>query len=247
MRTCHRTFLSGTLLLFIALAVMPASAFYNPNTGRWLNRDPIGDAADRNEYTATRNNPISSIDRLGLLTCATTVTTVPKKVLMDAHPEVLEPDRLGGDTTVTPNFVPGHDQPCKVGCSKYVGYSFSCTARIRISEEARDIAAIEAHEREHLHNAERAYTEDDEFFKGILDKCVPNKCYNANIREGNALVPYEDKSIAYDNALLDAAEWHGPDQERFQNLAIQIYPQWLSLYDAWFAAHLAKLRACNGQ
>ncbi len=81
MRTCHRALLPATLLLFIALAVLPASAFYNPTTGRWLSRDPLFDLgfeADRptedsdsgqdsvSIYASVRNAPINFIDVNGL-------------------------------------------------------------------------------------------------------------------------------------------------------------------------------------
>jgi len=68
MRTCHRALLPATLLLFIALAVLPASAFYNPATGRWLSRDPIGERGGNNIYAFVQNVPTSKIDYLGHLT-----------------------------------------------------------------------------------------------------------------------------------------------------------------------------------
>lgn len=54
------------MLLFLALAEMPASAFYNPNTGRWLNRDPIEERGAQNHYSAFANDTVSKIDPLGL-------------------------------------------------------------------------------------------------------------------------------------------------------------------------------------
>jgi len=40
---------------------------YSPSTGRWLNRDPIGELGGRNLYGFVYNNPIRRIDRLGCL------------------------------------------------------------------------------------------------------------------------------------------------------------------------------------
>jgi hypothetical protein len=54
------------------LAVATANAFYNPQTGRWLSRDPIGEKGGRNVCIFGRNDPIGSHDVLGLilsLTC----------------------------------------------------------------------------------------------------------------------------------------------------------------------------------
>lgn len=39
---------------------------YSPKLGRWLSRDPLGEAAGTNLYTFVRNNPISYRDPLGL-------------------------------------------------------------------------------------------------------------------------------------------------------------------------------------
>ena len=68
MRTCHRALLPATLLLFIALAVLPASAFYNPTTGRWLSRDPIDERDVANLYAFCRNSDVNTYDYLGNLT-----------------------------------------------------------------------------------------------------------------------------------------------------------------------------------
>jgi len=40
--------------------------FYDPNTQRWLNRDPIQERGGINLYRAMRNNPVMRIDPLGL-------------------------------------------------------------------------------------------------------------------------------------------------------------------------------------
>ena len=57
------------VLLMVALAwlALPASvsAFYNPSTGRWLNRDPIGTRGGPNEFAFTKNCPVCNVDRLG--------------------------------------------------------------------------------------------------------------------------------------------------------------------------------------
>ena len=65
------------LLLWASIA--PVYAFYNPTTGRWLSRDPIGQpgfqVSERNRYAPVRdentyifvgNNPLTSFDLLGL-------------------------------------------------------------------------------------------------------------------------------------------------------------------------------------
>lgn len=40
--------------------------YYDPDTGRWLSRDPIGERGGANLYLAVANSPVSHIDLLGL-------------------------------------------------------------------------------------------------------------------------------------------------------------------------------------
>ena len=40
--------------------------YYNPETGRWINRDPIEEDGGENLYLGINNNPVSGIDYLGL-------------------------------------------------------------------------------------------------------------------------------------------------------------------------------------
>lgn len=77
MRTCHRALLPATLLLFIALAVLPASAFYNPTTGRWLSRDLIQEKDTANLHNFCRNQAIGAYDYLGNLTVTAFPTFAP--------------------------------------------------------------------------------------------------------------------------------------------------------------------------
>lgn len=49
------------------LASREAQAFYNPATGRWLNRDPIAEKGGANLYGFVQNRPSALVDALGLL------------------------------------------------------------------------------------------------------------------------------------------------------------------------------------
>lgn len=53
------------LVVFGLLLGRDALAFYNPSTGRWLSRDPVGERGGLNVYAHTRNRPTLSFDRLG--------------------------------------------------------------------------------------------------------------------------------------------------------------------------------------
>ncbi len=50
--------------LFGAAAENPYR-FYNPETGRWLNRDPIGENGGPNLYGYVGNDPVNKVDPLG--------------------------------------------------------------------------------------------------------------------------------------------------------------------------------------
>ena len=52
---------------FIALlTIQSAYAFYNPQLGRWANRDPIAEKGGINLYQFARNSPTRYVDRFGL-------------------------------------------------------------------------------------------------------------------------------------------------------------------------------------
>jgi len=55
------------VLLGLLVWAQSASAFYNPQTGRWLSRDPIGVKGGLNLCVFNQNNPIDKWDYLGLL------------------------------------------------------------------------------------------------------------------------------------------------------------------------------------
>ncbi len=74
--------LGGGLILAVALTMaQAASAFYDANLGRWINRDPIGEPGfekvardltggrsdSLNLYAFVSNDPIDNVDPLGLL------------------------------------------------------------------------------------------------------------------------------------------------------------------------------------
>jgi hypothetical protein len=92
-----------TVILFAALLTHECSAFYNPQSGRWLSRDPYAETGfqthergrnappsaldmgivftprqirsglDASSYNALGNNPLGAIDRLGLKCCLYTI------------------------------------------------------------------------------------------------------------------------------------------------------------------------------
>jgi hypothetical protein len=57
-------------------ATEECSAFYSPSTGRWLSRDPVGEAGGKNIYGFIGGSPVNGHDRLGL--AASGPTPAPK-------------------------------------------------------------------------------------------------------------------------------------------------------------------------
>jgi len=54
------------MLLGLFVWTQSASAFYNPQTGRWLSRDPIEEGGGPNLYAFCDNDDYNTIDALGL-------------------------------------------------------------------------------------------------------------------------------------------------------------------------------------
>ena len=60
-----RYFLLSALIL--SSVTVPALAYYHPDEGRWLSRDPIGELGGPNLYAYVENAPTQNKDALGLI------------------------------------------------------------------------------------------------------------------------------------------------------------------------------------
>jgi hypothetical protein len=58
--------MSAVWALVLLVTSERAHAFYNPSTGRWLNRDPIGERGGINLYGCVGNNSVNRFDPIGL-------------------------------------------------------------------------------------------------------------------------------------------------------------------------------------
>jgi hypothetical protein len=54
------------VVVVLAVTIQSAWAFYNPQTGRWLNRDPIEEQGGHNVYVFARNDTQDQIDAMGM-------------------------------------------------------------------------------------------------------------------------------------------------------------------------------------
>ena len=60
-------YLKGLVLASLLFVSYTATAFYDPHIGRWLSRDPIEEQGGKNPYGFVNNQPIESIDQMGLM------------------------------------------------------------------------------------------------------------------------------------------------------------------------------------
>lgn len=62
----YNPFVTLSVAVLLMVGAPSSQAFYNPETGRWLNRDPIEEKGGPNWYSATSNDPLNACDPFGL-------------------------------------------------------------------------------------------------------------------------------------------------------------------------------------
>lgn len=66
MKTRYKNLMLASALLALLISTLHANAFYDPNLGRWINRDPIEETGGLNLYAFLENHGINDVDPLGL-------------------------------------------------------------------------------------------------------------------------------------------------------------------------------------
>ena len=67
-QTCSKSFgpqLASLIAFLTLICATTASAFYDPSTQRWINRDPIQEKGGLNAFTFAANSPIEMVDTYG--------------------------------------------------------------------------------------------------------------------------------------------------------------------------------------
>jgi hypothetical protein len=101
--------LAGCLLL-----PQTAQSFYNPSTGKWLNRDPLGEEDGSNVNEFCQNAPTCYVDKNGLQSCCLRVS-MPRTLIEDFPIETTtRPAPAPPGTTMPPLYPPVPTLPAPV-------------------------------------------------------------------------------------------------------------------------------------
>lgn len=76
-----KLFLQATFFLTTFILTTNLFASYNPEQGRWINRDPIGEEGGANLYAMVANDAVNKWDRLGLEVTQDAVITFKKLMI----------------------------------------------------------------------------------------------------------------------------------------------------------------------
>lgn len=107
------------------LAAASAAAFYNPQAGRFLNRDPIGETAEVHLYALAVNDNLNQFDHLGLCasqSCSAALESGAGCTLrvtdLGQRPPIIDPKRrtiIDGETTLTSWLLTTDVTSCRCG------------------------------------------------------------------------------------------------------------------------------------
>ena len=178
-------------ILLLAISLQPASAFYNPQTGRWLNRDPIEETAGPDLYSFSSSDACNSYDPLGLFSFE-----VEYHINWPANSPIWPRPTTGGLTQVLDRSYKS-DQARTVACVEYkveakANYAIYFKAGIDPTElRTTSGATLEMHELMHVSYYNGPLIDFESAFNGYTI-CCKEKC----IREFNDWM-----SAAFDVAL----------------------------------------------
>jgi hypothetical protein len=217
-----------TALLIWIVAVPLARAFYNPSTGRWLNRDPIAERGGANVAMFVANQPMRLHDARGLAGEPPAPDCTPCTYRGWEHrmsPDVKKADAWGameGRSDVDPGLDWGSMRLC-CACGKsgdrYSTIAPVCSVKIWISaakqpedpvanagETEKASSSIWAHEVRHANIFVGRIRKQDALYKSIAPLCVPHECGRARfavLRLFNQAYQLEED---YERAALDCRD-----------------------------------------
>ena len=210
MKTSKMTMLG--LLLAITFIAQSAMAFYNPQTGRWLSRDPIEERGGKNLYGCVNNNALNTFDPLGLAA-----------VYPDIEYDPDATDLGGGDNWVGTTYSivsPAIDlEPC--GCGERIaGITVTVTTKISKLWDSNwgDIiglhnTSIIQHETIHSNIDRDIAKKLDTQLAFLVGPCRESSCMDHTMMYAAAVMEYYEVVRSYRNTLWDCNNYFpGPDK-----------------------------------
>ena len=223
-------------LLIWMLAAPLAQAFYNPNTGRWLNRDPVAENGGPNIAAFVSNEPTRLHDPRGLPAEPPAPGCAPCKYEGWEHRMKADaPDSadawgfMDGNEDVSPgiDFSSGRDCcACGKAGRQYRTVDPKCRVKIWIASDKEPgdpvpnqntqghAASIWDHESQHAHHFSESVRNRDNLYKSLGTICVPDKCSSPWIR---TLVRFDHAHRAlrsYKDAYINCRDASGNCQEQ---------------------------------
>jgi hypothetical protein len=252
MRTNRFAVVAGTVLL-LCVTAHDARAFYNPSTGRWLSRDPIGQRAGVNLYGFVENDPLGKCDAHGLAV----IFTLAEDRQGDA--ELGEGEWAKTRTAFSPVSLQ------KSACGRGLfglgsGVKYALTTPLRADSIIyyrsdippdqllpRTQKTVRQHEYEHLNN-HRAYAKALDLAVGSLVNggCLCPPCGEALEKYLRKAVVYLDTWREYHDDKLDCDDYgFQPEGRRKCQKAAELAPMLPTQRDDANKALDAAMKVCN--
>jgi hypothetical protein len=241
----RQTLRAMMLTLVIVLAVIPAKAFYNPSTGKWLSRDPINESGGANETAFVENQPPRFFDAYGLVGEPAAPNCAPcqyegwvHRMKADASADAW--GHMEGNEDVSPGIDWSSGRPC-CACGKsgmqYRTIDPKCRVKIWIdsSKQPEDpvpnqntagiASSIWDHESQHAAHFAESIRNRDNLYKLLGTICVPDKC-RSPLRRALVRADHAYRSLrSYKDAHINCrdASVHCPEATFYRRQACSLF------------------------
>ncbi len=197
---------------------------YNPELGRWINRDPIGEIGGLNLYGFVGNSPVERRDLLGLSECVITEHD-------ETPPEGMSDPRWAGETRsrITLDYslsrcgflwlkreVKLREASCRIRIYYRAGHDYGRAIR----RDRGHLRSTRSHEHLHASYLRRAYNEELAAVNSVKDRCVCPPCADAMMGYLDAFKAYMDVWSVAMNSGLECLDYP-PGETRARHCAAE--------------------------